>query len=142
MLQKTNSINEVTPDILTLLIKKSCNQLHKINFNNDFCKILTEAAGANRPGQSLLDEISISKNKLRNHEISNNYEGPNNMGIQEQISFKVQFLYSYLDDYIQASFINLRIEPGIESKSQPRVKRSSKVQRTNGYTIFPKSPFP
>ena len=132
MLQKTNYIEEVTPDILKLLIEKSCNQLHRINFNNDFCKMLTRAAEVHRSGHGLLDEISISKNKLRDHEISNNYEGPNNMSIQEQISFKVQFLYSYLDDILQTSFINPEIKPSIESKSQPRVKRSAKNKEQMG----------
>ena len=124
-LQKTDSIKSIDPEILNLLTEKSCSQPHRINFNSDFYKTLTEATRANEPEQSLSNKISISKSNLQDHETSNDHEDSSNMSIQEHISLKVQFLSSYLDNYIQASFFNLNIE-SLKAKANPRKRTQAK----------------
>ena len=68
MLQKIGSVAEVTPEVLALLIRKSCNQFHKTNYTNDINKALANLAERSMTGCSSSDALIISEHRLPNHE--------------------------------------------------------------------------
>ena len=102
---------DITPDVLQLLTDKSCTYNHSMSYTKDVNSALATSAQRGIQEYSSMDILSQAKYRLQHHETFHDIEPSTPVGANQQIPTRVEFLYTYLKNYLQSYMTDLNFTP-------------------------------
>ena len=117
-ISKRKMMESVTPEILQMLIDKSCTFSHALAYNKDVNHALANSVHKNNPifaGMSEMEQVSY---RLRNHDSFIDIEPPSPDSTVQQIPVRIAFLYTHLREFLQSHMTDLNYTPDTQYRNR------------------------
>ena len=106
-ISKRNMLESVTPELLQLLIEKSCTFSQATTYNRDVNHALVNTMHKKDPRLNGLSEMEQISFKLANHESFVGMENSEAGSTIQQIPMRIAYLYNHLKDFMHSHITDL-----------------------------------